>query len=61
MLMQSWKEYQLVVINDLNLKKIKTIDSKIAEYGFGSNQDTSRVYICQSDKNGYKIYEIQVD
>ena len=29
------------------------------EYGFGANEDSSRIYICHSTKDGYKIYESQ--
>lgn len=29
------------------------------KYGFGANQDSTRIYMCHSTKDGYKIYDAQ--
>ena len=48
-----------MVFEELVLKKIQTVSAADGEYAFGANQDTTRVYMCHSNQNGYKIYEAQ--
>lgn len=56
-IMRSIRNYAVTVIEDLVLKKVKELNALEGEYGFGANQDSTRIYMCHSTKNGYKIYE----
>ncbi len=58
-ILKSWKEYAIMVIEDLAMKKVQIVSSVEGEYGFGADQTTSRVYMCHSNQYGYKIYEAQ--
>jgi hypothetical protein len=58
-ILQSKKEYAVMVIYELALNKVQMIDNAEGEYGFGANEITSKVYMCHSTQNGYKIYEAQ--
>lgn len=48
-----------MVFEELAIKKVQVVSSMDGEYGFGSDQTTSRVYMCHSNQNGYSIYEAQ--
>jgi hypothetical protein len=56
---KSWKEYAIMVIEDLSIKKVQVVNAMDGEYGFGADQETSSVYMCHSNQNGYSIYEAQ--
>lgn len=48
-----------MVMEDLDLKKVQVVNAKDGEYGFGADQNTSSIYMCHSNQDGYSIYEAQ--